>query len=94
MVSERIRHIERKLGNRIISTWYILGIKCEEGLSRMPSNVLVLSVGSMMVPITEIRNSQRVANGEFGFQDFKGYMPLKRLRVNVPKWLWKINDIS
>lgn len=53
----------------------------------MPSNVLVLSVGSMMVPITEIRNSQRVANGEFGFQDFKGYMPLKRLRVNVPKWL-------
>lgn len=53
----------------------------------MPANVLALSAGSMMVPITEIRNSQRVTDGEFGFLDCKVYMCLKHSRVNVSKWL-------
>lgn len=33
-----------------------------------------------MMPITEIKNIEKVADAELGFEHFKGQMPLKHLR--------------
>lgn len=47
-------------GNKVISTCYILGMKCKGRVRRKTPNFLALSIGSMIVPIPEIKNTKEL----------------------------------